>query len=125
MRTLHASPATLQSSCTYIPTPPCRLYTESSFYKDLQEQTYPEILRSNLGSVVLQLKKLGIDDLVGEGLRARARVCEKLHIYNLLRVVVGGARVQNPCILHPMCTWVCGVARCASHPLVQATPRAR
>ncbi|PRW60688.1 putative pre-mRNA-splicing factor ATP-dependent RNA helicase [Chlorella sorokiniana] len=41
-----------------------RLYTEASFYKDLQEQTYPEILRSNLGSVVLQLKKLGIDDLV-------------------------------------------------------------
>ena len=34
-----------------------RLYTEQSFKKDLQEQTYPEILRSNLGSVVLQLKK--------------------------------------------------------------------
>ena len=30
----------------------------------MQDQTYPEILRSNLGSVVLQLKKLGIDDLV-------------------------------------------------------------
>ncbi len=28
------------------------------------EQTYPEILRSNLSSVVLQLKKLGIEDLV-------------------------------------------------------------
>jgi pre-mRNA-splicing factor ATP-dependent RNA helicase DHX15/PRP43 len=41
-----------------------RLYTEASFARDLQEQTYPEILRSNLGSVVLQLKKLGIDDLV-------------------------------------------------------------
>jgi len=41
-----------------------RLYTENSFNKDLQEQTYPEILRSNLGSVVLQLKKLGVDDLV-------------------------------------------------------------
>eukprot|EP00245_Coleochaete_scutata_P012959 TRINITY_DN5135_c0_g1_i2.p1 TRINITY_DN5135_c0_g1~~TRINITY_DN5135_c0_g1_i2.p1 ORF type:complete len:714 (-),score=149.27 TRINITY_DN5135_c0_g1_i2:252-2393(-) len=41
-----------------------RLYTESSFQKDLQEQTYPEILRSNLANVVLQLKKLGIDDLV-------------------------------------------------------------
>jgi HrpA-like RNA helicase len=41
-----------------------RLYTEASFKADLQEQTYPEILRSNLGSVVLQLKKLGIDDLV-------------------------------------------------------------
>lgn len=41
-----------------------RLYTEESYKKDLQEQTYPEILRSNLGNVVLQLKKLGIDDLV-------------------------------------------------------------
>src|SRR5947199_2421048 len=30
----------------------------------MHENTYPEILRSNLGSVVLQLKKLGIDDLV-------------------------------------------------------------
>jgi pre-mRNA-splicing factor ATP-dependent RNA helicase DHX15/PRP43 len=41
-----------------------RLYTEKSFNKELQDQTYPEILRSNLGNVVLQLKKLGIDDLV-------------------------------------------------------------
>lgn len=43
-----------------------RLYTEASFHSDLIEQTYPEILRSNLGSVVLQLKKLGVDDLVRE-----------------------------------------------------------
>lgn len=41
-----------------------RLYTEDSYTNDLIEQTYPEIMRSNLGSVVLQLKKLGIDDLV-------------------------------------------------------------
>ena len=41
-----------------------RLYTESAFKNDLITQTYPEILRSNLGSTVLQLKKLGIDDLV-------------------------------------------------------------
>jgi pre-mRNA-splicing factor ATP-dependent RNA helicase DHX15/PRP43 len=41
-----------------------RLYTEKSFHKDLQEQTYPEILRSALSTVVLTLKKLGIDDLV-------------------------------------------------------------
>lgn len=41
-----------------------RLYTEKSFKEDLIEQTYPEILRSNLGTVVLQLKRLGIDDLV-------------------------------------------------------------
>lgn len=41
-----------------------RLYTETAFNQELIETTYPEILRSNLGSVVLQLKKLGIDDLV-------------------------------------------------------------
>ncbi|KAK9469789.1 P-loop containing nucleoside triphosphate hydrolase protein [Lipomyces arxii] len=41
-----------------------RLYTEESFKKELNEQSYPEILRSNLSSTVLELKKLGIDDLV-------------------------------------------------------------
>ena len=41
-----------------------RLYTEKSFKRDLLEQTYPEILRSNLANVVLTLKQLGIDDLV-------------------------------------------------------------
>ncbi|PXF40008.1 putative pre-mRNA-splicing factor ATP-dependent RNA helicase DEAH2 [Gracilariopsis chorda] len=41
-----------------------RLYTEEAFYKELPETTHPEILRSNLGNVVLQLKKLDIDDLV-------------------------------------------------------------
>lgn len=41
-----------------------RLYTEQSFYNDLQETSYPEILRSKMSNVVLTLKKLGIDDLV-------------------------------------------------------------
>ncbi|OQR75828.1 putative pre-mRNA-splicing factor ATP-dependent RNA helicase DHX15-like [Tropilaelaps mercedesae] len=41
-----------------------RLYTERAFHTEMQENTYPEILRSNLGTVVLQLKKLGIEDLV-------------------------------------------------------------
>ena len=41
-----------------------RLYTEQSFNEDLQETTYPEILRSKMSNVVLTLKKLGIDDLV-------------------------------------------------------------
>ncbi|KAH0541298.1 DEAH-box ATP-dependent RNA helicase prp43 [Glutinoglossum americanum] len=41
-----------------------RLYTEAAFKKELIEQTYPEILRSNLASTVLELKKLGVDDLV-------------------------------------------------------------
>ncbi|KAL0095214.1 P-loop containing nucleoside triphosphate hydrolase protein [Phycomyces blakesleeanus] len=41
-----------------------RLYTETAFDEELLEQTYPEIMRSNLGNVVLQLKQLGINDLV-------------------------------------------------------------
>ncbi|CDK25654.1 unnamed protein product [Kuraishia capsulata CBS 1993] len=41
-----------------------RLYTEEAFKKELIEQSYPEILRSNLSSTVLELKKLGVDDLV-------------------------------------------------------------
>jgi pre-mRNA-splicing factor ATP-dependent RNA helicase DHX15/PRP43 len=41
-----------------------RLYTEGAFKKELIEQTYPEILCSNLSSTVLELKKLGVDDLV-------------------------------------------------------------
>ena len=41
-----------------------RLYTERSFSEELQEQTYPEILRSRMETVVLTLIKLGIEDLV-------------------------------------------------------------
>lgn len=41
-----------------------RLYTEKAFTNEMLDNTYPEILRSNLGTVVLQLKKLGVDDLV-------------------------------------------------------------
>ncbi|KAG7194323.1 DEAH-box ATP-dependent RNA helicase prp43 [Scheffersomyces spartinae] len=41
-----------------------RLYTEEAFKRELIEQSYPEILRCNLSLTVLELKKLGIDDLV-------------------------------------------------------------
>lgn len=41
-----------------------RLYTEKAFKKELIEQTYPEILRCNLANTVLELKKLGVEDLV-------------------------------------------------------------
>ena len=37
-----------------------RLYTEKDFMGELEEQTYPEILRSNLSNTVLELVKLGI-----------------------------------------------------------------
>ncbi|KZO97376.1 P-loop containing nucleoside triphosphate hydrolase protein [Calocera viscosa TUFC12733] len=41
-----------------------RLYTEHSFSHDLIEQSYPEILRANLGNTILQLLRLGVTDLV-------------------------------------------------------------
>lgn len=41
-----------------------RLYTAWSFQHELDETTVPEIQRTNLGSVVLMLKSLGIDDLI-------------------------------------------------------------
>ena len=37
-----------------------RLYTERDFMKELEEQTHPEILKSNLANTVLELVKLGI-----------------------------------------------------------------
>lgn len=41
-----------------------RLYTEKAYQSEMQDFVYPEMLRSNLGSVVLNMKKLGIDDLI-------------------------------------------------------------
>ncbi|KAI0696959.1 P-loop containing nucleoside triphosphate hydrolase protein [Cerioporus squamosus] len=41
-----------------------RLYTEKDFMTELEEQTHPEILRSNLANTVLELAKLGVKDLV-------------------------------------------------------------
>ncbi|KAH9979535.1 P-loop containing nucleoside triphosphate hydrolase protein [Lactifluus volemus] len=41
-----------------------RLYTEQDFMKELEEQTHPEILRSNLANTVLELVKAGVKDLV-------------------------------------------------------------
>jgi pre-mRNA-splicing factor ATP-dependent RNA helicase DHX15/PRP43 len=47
-----------------------RLYTEKDFMSELEEQTYPEILRSNLSNTVLELYKLGMKV-----------VCVCLHVY--------------------------------------------
>ncbi|KAK1696880.1 hypothetical protein QYE76_013577 [Lolium multiflorum] len=41
-----------------------RLFTEYNFRNDLDDDTVPEIQRSNLANVVLRLKALGINDLV-------------------------------------------------------------
>ncbi|KAG9083153.1 DEAH-box ATP-dependent RNA helicase prp43 [Ceratobasidium sp. 370] len=42
-----------------------RLYTEKDYIKELEDQTHPEILCSNLANTVLELVKLGVTDLVG------------------------------------------------------------
>ncbi|KAI5122467.1 hypothetical protein M0805_008778 [Coniferiporia weirii] len=42
-----------------------RLYTKWAFNNELEENTVPEIQRTNLGMVVLLLKSLGINDLIG------------------------------------------------------------
>ncbi|MBW0530860.1 hypothetical protein O181_070575 [Austropuccinia psidii MF-1] len=42
-----------------------RLYTKSAYMKELEEDTVPEIQRTNLANVVLLLKSLGINDLIG------------------------------------------------------------
>ncbi|GJJ09880.1 hypothetical protein Clacol_004104 [Clathrus columnatus] len=42
-----------------------RLYTKWAFSNELEENTVPEIQRTNLGMVVLMLKSLGINDLIG------------------------------------------------------------
>ena len=41
-----------------------RLYTKTAYHKELEDNTIPEIQRTNLGNVVLLLKSLGINDLV-------------------------------------------------------------
>ncbi|KAH9969693.1 P-loop containing nucleoside triphosphate hydrolase protein [Russula dissimulans] len=42
-----------------------RLYTKWAFNNELEANTVPEIQRTNLGMVVLVLKSLGINDLIG------------------------------------------------------------
>ena len=42
-----------------------RLFTEGTYRRDMLQSQVPEIQRTNLGSVVLQLKAMGINDLLG------------------------------------------------------------
>ncbi|CAK9228491.1 unnamed protein product [Sphagnum troendelagicum] len=63
-----------------------RLYTEDSFAK-LDDTTVPEIKRCNLANVVLQLKALGIDDVLGFDFMdkpSRTTIVKSLeHLYTL------------------------------------------
>lgn len=42
-----------------------RLYTEAAYLTEMMPSSIPEIQRTNLGNVVLQLKAMGINDLLG------------------------------------------------------------
>lgn len=42
-----------------------RLYTEAAYKQEMLPSSVPEIQRTNLGNVVLQLKAMGINDLLG------------------------------------------------------------
>lgn len=42
-----------------------RLYTEAALENEMMASTIPEIQRTNLGAIVLQLKAMGINDLLG------------------------------------------------------------
>jgi len=48
-----------------------RLFTAWSFQSELEPNTIPEILRTNMSNVVLMLKSLGIDDLLNFDLMDR------------------------------------------------------
>lgn len=49
-----------------------RLYTAFNYKNDLEESTVPEVQRTNLASVVLALKSLGIHDLISFGASLRS-----------------------------------------------------
>jgi HrpA-like RNA helicase len=42
----------------------CRLYTESAYKNEMLPTSVPEIQRTNLGTTVLTLKAMGINDLL-------------------------------------------------------------
>ena len=44
-----------------------RLYTEKDYVNELEEQTHPEVLKSNLANTVLELVKLGVTVCMGDG----------------------------------------------------------
>ena len=54
-----------------------RLFTAYSFQHELDPNTTPEILRTNMCNVVLMLKSLGIDNLLAFDFMVRERVCAK------------------------------------------------
>lgn len=75
-----------------------RLYPEREFEK-LEDSTKPEIKRCNLSNVILQLKALGIDDIVGFDFiekPSRASIVKSLEQLFLLGALTDDCKLSNP-----------------------------
>ncbi|KAK4780859.1 hypothetical protein SAY87_016965 [Trapa incisa] len=75
-----------------------RLYPESEFEK-LEESTKPEIKRCNLSNVILQLKALGVDDVIGFDFiekPPRLAIVKSLEHLFLLGALTDECKLSNP-----------------------------
>ncbi|KAI6676907.1 hypothetical protein NL676_037703 [Syzygium grande] len=75
-----------------------RLYPESEFEK-LEDSTKPEIKRCNLSNVVLQLKALGVDDVIGFDFiekPPRAAIVKSLEQLFLLGALTEDCKLSDP-----------------------------
>ncbi|KAM7267059.1 hypothetical protein ACFE04_009225 [Oxalis oulophora] len=75
-----------------------RLYPESEFSK-LEDSTKPEIKRCNLSNVILQLKALGVDDIVGFDFiekPPRATIVKSLEQLFLLGALTDECKLSDP-----------------------------
>ncbi|KAL6573530.1 Pre-mRNA-splicing factor ATP-dependent RNA helicase DEAH10 [Orobanche hederae] len=75
-----------------------RLYPENEFYK-LKDSTIPEIKRCNLSNVILQLKALGIDDIVGFDFIEepdRIAIIKSMELLFLLGALTDDGKLSDP-----------------------------
>ncbi|KAG2320448.1 hypothetical protein Bca4012_056511 [Brassica carinata] len=75
-----------------------RLYPEREFEK-LEDSTKPEIKRCNLSNVILQLKALGIDDIVGFDFidkPSRGAIVKALEELSLLGALTDDGKLEKP-----------------------------
>ncbi|KAJ4816526.1 RNA helicase family protein [Rhynchospora pubera] len=75
-----------------------RLYPESEFVK-MVDSTVPEIKRCNLSNVVLQLKALGVDDIIGFDFMekpSRMAIVKSLEQLLLLGALTDDYKLSNP-----------------------------
>ncbi|KAF5738029.1 hypothetical protein HS088_TW13G00923 [Tripterygium wilfordii] len=75
-----------------------RLYPESEFEK-LEDSTKPEIKRCNLSNVILQLKALGVDDIIGFDFiekPPRAAIIKSLEELFLLGALTDDCKLADP-----------------------------